>query len=135
MSSPVIPACDLVLLVSSARTLSGSQSGSIVSLTSAGADYKVTLPALTAGFRVKFCMSSSAGTNQIQIVAPSACLLGFKTLAGTSTDESTAKTNVFLGNSTGPVASTAGDVIEMYCDGVNYFWVGRAHIAASIRTT
>lgn len=106
-----------------------------ISLTSAAADFAITLPAPTQGAKLKFLIVATAGTNQVQITATGALLLGQKVLNATWTNENTARTNVFLGNSTGTIASTVGDRIEMYSDGTNWYWVGFGVVAASIRTT
>lgn len=124
-----------VLGIAVATTLTERDSGSIVSLTSAGANYTITLPEPTIGISFKFVVEASAGTNQIQITSTGANCVGFKTLAGTTTNEATARTNLFFGNSTGPVASTVGDKIEIYSNGTNYFWTGYGAVAASIRAT
>src|SRR5689334_15527915 len=133
--SALAPVQAPVVAVAAATTLTAAQSGSIISLTSAAADFTVSLPAPASGLNYKFVIAATAGTNQVQITATGTQLIGWKTLSGTTTADTTAHTNAFLGNSTGPVASTVGDRIEMYCDGSRWLWVGYGTVAASIRTT
>lgn len=113
------------IAVSSATTLKSYQSSAIIAVTSAGANYTITLPAPALGLNFKFYLVVTAGTNTVTISSPTANTLGGQYFS-CSTTATTIAVPAVIGTNTSVVFSThaiVGDTIEMWSDGTN--WLGK----------
>lgn len=115
-----------VIAVTAAKTLTAAQSSSIISMTSAGANYVITLPAPALGLNFKFLMSVTAGTNTITISSPTANTLGGQFFS-CSTTAGTIAVPAVVGTNTSVVFSThtiVGDTVDVFSDGTNWYGKG-----------
>lgn len=112
------PRTQPVVNVTAAATLLPSQSGSLVTVSSATA-YTVTLPAVAAGLKYRI-VKLNATANAVQVTALTAVMQGCIAFADVGTGANgtlvAAKTNlVFI------ATGLAGDFIDLQCDGVNWY--------------
>ena len=107
-------------------TLSATQSGSIISLTSGyAAALTINLPAPSPGATFKFVVNTTLAAFAVVITSPTA-----NTMCLSSVNNATPAVGA-IGVSTGFAASTAkGASIDISCDGTNYYAVGRTLSAA-----
>jgi hypothetical protein len=107
-----------ILAISAAKTLTAAQSGCVISLTSAGTNYIVTLPptASSAGINYKFVLTVTAGTNTVQIATNAA----ETTMQGIIFGNATKVACVSKATITYGTTSLIGDAVDMVCDGTGW---------------
>jgi hypothetical protein len=113
---------DGIVPISSTSSITGTSSGCLISLTSAGSNYVVSLPAAASSLGVKFkiVLSATAGTNTvtIQTNASENKLQGIVFGAATQVT-CVGKHNLVFGST-----AVVGDYAELESDGIN--WAVRA---------
>lgn len=119
-----------VVNVSAATTLTPSQSGALISITSAAANYTITLPAVatSVGVEYTFVLTASAGTNTVAITAPAGTLCGFLPATYRSDTNAITYTQAAVGggSTTATLATTVvpGYSFSLYCNGA--YWIIRS---------
>jgi len=113
--------------ISTARTLTASDSGKLFTL-SAAAGVAITLPAVTVtGFRARFTVGAAFATTNFTVVAPTAVIQGSADVNSTLVPAANETTISFVAT-----AETVGDYIEIYSDGTNFYAYGIAAAAGGI---
>jgi len=116
--------------ISTARTLTASDSGKLFTL-SAAAGVAITLPAVTvAGFRARFTVGAAFATTNFTIVAPTSVIQGSADVNSTLVPAANENTISFVAT-----AETVGDYVELYSDGTNFYAYGIAAAAGGITFT
>ncbi len=116
-------------------TLTAADSGKTIYLSSA-TEFAVTLPALQAGLNFKFFVAAAPSGASYTIVTPAAAqTLAGKVIsvagdAGDVENANTATTITFVDGQ-----SVIGDYAELHCDGVGWFAICVASVAAGITIT
>jgi hypothetical protein len=118
-----------VVAVAAATALTAAQSGSLINMTSAAANYAITLPALASGLNYKFSMFATANTNTVTITSTGANVSGY--LIGNATRVAAAGVTSVIYSAAN---SLIGDNIEYVCDGTHWIVRGFAQTAATFTT-
>ena len=116
--------------ISTARTLTASDSGKLFTL-SAAAGVAITLPSVTvAGFRARFTVGAAFATTNFTVVSPTAVIQGSADVNSTLVPAANENTISFVAT-----AETVGDYVEIYSDGTNFYAYGIAAAASGITFT
>lgn len=120
---------------SAVLSLSVGQSGALISASAASGAYSITLPAVAgaAGCRYKIVLNT-AGAHNVTVTSGAANILCtiVNNNAGTPTFVApTAKTNIIFASST----AIAGDYMEFWCDGTNYFGYASGSATSAITSS
>jgi len=121
----------LIEVISAAQTLTGEDSGKTFTL-NAAAGVAVTLPtvATSQGFKAKFITAAAFATTNFTIVAASNVIQGGAIVNSVYVPAVNENTISFVAT-----AETIGDVIELECDGTNWYVNGVGALAGSITFT
>jgi len=116
--------------ISTARTLTASDSGKLFTL-SAAAGVAVTLPSVTvAGFRARFTVGAAFATTNFTIVSTTNVIQGSADVNSTLVPGANENTISFVAT-----AETVGDFIDIYSDGTNFYAYGIGAAAGAITFT
>ncbi len=117
-------------------TLTQQESGRAIIIKNKTADATYTLPATAIGLNYKFMIVEKTGAYDIEIKSPSASNFFFGGVTHLDTDAGSAAdeiVTVVSNNSTNDFLTLtlveAGSMVEMYCDGTNWFVTG--HVASA----
>ena len=113
-------------------TLTSQESGRAIAIKNKTADAVYTLPAVADGLNYKFMVVEKDGAYDVEIKSPSATNFFFGGVTHLDTDNETIATVVSDNDSNDFLTLTlveAGTMVEMYCDGTNWFVTG--HVASA----
>ena len=124
---------NLTEVVTETNVITAAESGTVFFLNSA-TEFVSTLPAVAAGLRFTFIVTAApSGANYTVVTNASANVIigNQNSVAGDAGDSGTADDTITFVSG----QSVAGDKVELYCDGTNWFAYAISRVAAGITFT
>jgi hypothetical protein len=123
---PIAQGAGSMISITADTTLTDAHNGAVVLLDAVGE--AITLPAPSAGYKVKFILTADTATSDWVITATGAIIEGSVT-AGGIVVLAAAETAITIDQSAGPLH---GDWIELISDGTSWFVSGQMSVTLAV---